>query len=121
MAKRGRKPKNIATLAEENVPTVPKKRGRKPKNGENPTSPTSPTSPVLLEENGVDENLLPVPTQQVDFPYLFTLKVDKTHVFNNQQTSFQVDDVFGLKIENIEKSKDSGDLTLWFSLVRLVL
>ena len=112
MAKRGRKLKNIAALAEENVPPVPKKRGRKPKNGENPPSPTSP------EENGVDENLLPVPTQQVDFPYLFTLKVDNTHVFNNQQTSFQVDDVFGLKIENIEKSKDSGDLTLWFSLVR---
>jgi hypothetical protein len=118
MAKRGRKPKNIAALAEENVPTVPKKRGRKPKNGENPASPASP---VLLEENGVDENLLPVPTQQVDFPYLFTLKVDNTHVFHNQQTSFQLNDIFGLKIENMEKNKDSGDLTLWFSLVRLVL
>jgi hypothetical protein len=115
MAKRGRKPKNIAALAEENVPTVPKKRGRKPKNGESLSSPIPP------EENGVDENLLPVPTQQVDFPYLFTLKVDNTHVFNNQQTSFQLNDIFGLKIENMEKNKDSGDLTLWFSLVRLVL
>jgi hypothetical protein len=114
MAKRGRKPKNIATLAEETVQPVPKKRGRKPKNGE--SLPSSPPP----EENGVDENLLPVPTQQVDFPYLFTLKVDNTHVFHNQQTSFQLNDVFGLKIENIEKSKDSGDLTLWFSLVRLV-
>jgi hypothetical protein len=116
MAKRGRKPKNIAALAEETVTPVPKKRGRKPKNGESLPSSTPPEE----NGNGVDENLLPVPTQQVDFPYLFTLKVDNTHVFHNQQTSFQLNDVFGLKIENIEKSKDSGDLTLWFSLVRLV-
>ena len=127
MAKRGRKPKNLTSLIEtptltetieETTPTEvteestkPEEKKRRPRKGkEDITQP---------EENGL-EDLLPVKTQEVAFPYILSLTIDDTHVFHNQQTSFQINDIFGLKIENIDKDKYTGNLTLWFSLVRLI-